>query len=167
MALRNIRIKGDPILEKKCKTVKELTPSVKILIEDMLDTMYDADGVGLAGPQVGVLKKIFVIDIGEGPLVFINPEILETEGTQQGDEGCLSDPGKCALVERPMKVRVRAFNENMEEFELEGEGLLARAICHENDHLYGQLYTDIAIGPVKDMTEPDIEDMEGMPEIHV
>lgn len=148
MAIRTIREMGDDLLRKSSKPVREMTPRLRKLIEDMLDTMYDDEGVGLAAPQVGILKRVFVIDIGEGPLVFINPEILETEGEQTGYEGCLSIPGKHAKVTRPMKVRVRALNRDMEEFTLEGEELLARAICHENDHLNGILYVDKAEGPL-------------------
>lgn len=142
MAIRNIRVEGEDVLRKKCREVTEMTPKIQELIEDMLDTMYEADGVGLAAPQVGVLKRIVVIDVGEGYMVFINPEILETRGEQNGDEGCLSLPGKSGEVIRPNYVRVRALDENMEPFELEGEELLARAICHECDHLEGILYVD-------------------------
>ena len=115
MALRTIRVQGDPVLEKICKPVKELTPRTKELIEDMLDTMYEANGVGLAAPQVGILKRIVVIDVGEGPVVMVNPVILETSGEQTGDEGCLSIPGKAGQVTRPNYVKVRALNEEMEE----------------------------------------------------
>ena len=142
MALRTIRVQGDPVLEKICKPVKELTPRTKELIEDMLDTMYEAMGVGLAAPQVGILKRIVVIDIGEGPIVLINPVILETSGEQTGEEGCLSLPGKAGIVTRPNYAKVKALNEDMEEVILEGEGLLARAFCHEIDHLSGHLYVD-------------------------
>ena len=153
MALRKIRTIGDDVLRKKTKEVKEITPRIAELIEDMLDTMYEAQGVGLAAPQIGVLRKIAVIDIYDdnGPFVFINPEILEMSGEQEGDEGCLSVPGKCGNVIRPNRVKVRAFDENMEEFVLEGEGLLARAICHECDHLEGILYQDLVQGAVEDV----------------
>ena len=117
-----------------------MTPRMKELIQDMLDTMYDAEGVGLAAPQVGVLRRIVVIDVGEGPIVMVNPVILETQGTQTGSEGCLSLPGQAGNVTRPNYVKVRAFDENMEEYELEGTELLARAICHECDHLEGIMY---------------------------
>lgn len=140
MALRQIRIMGDKVLEKKCREVTEMTPRMKELIRDMLDTMYDAEGVGLAAPQVGVLRRIVVIDVGEGPIVMVNPVILETEGTQTGSEGCLSLPGQAGNVTRPNYVKARAFDENMEEYELEGTELLARAICHECDHLEGIMY---------------------------
>lgn len=144
MALRNVRKFGDPILRKKCREVENIDDRLLTLIKDMFETMYDADGVGLAGPQVGVLKRLFVIDIGEGPLVFINPEILETEGIQVDEEGCLSLPGETAPVKRPKFVRARALNEKGEEFEIEAEDLLARAICHEYDHLNGTLFVDRA-----------------------
>lgn len=152
MALRQIRIQGDAVLEKKCREITEMTPRIKELIEDMLDTMYDANGVGLAGPQVGVLKRLCVIDVGEGPIVLINPVILSTDGEQTGDEGCLSLPGKAGQVTRPNHVVVRALDENMEERELEGEGLLARAFCHEIDHLDGHMYTEKVEGQLHDVT---------------
>jgi peptide deformylase len=142
MALRNIRKFGDDVLRKKCREVEEIDNRVLTLIEDMKETMYEADGVGLAAPQVGVLKKVFVIDIGEGPLVFINAEILETSGSQTDEEGCLSLPGETEEVMRPNYVRARALNEKGEEFEIEAEELLARAIVHEYDHLNGTLFID-------------------------
>lgn len=142
MAIREIRKLGDDILTKKCKEVTKITLRTRILIEDMLDTMYEHMGVGLAAPQVGVLKNIVVIDVGEDPIVLINPEILETSGEQTGEEGCLSLPGKWGIVTRPDHVKVRALNEEMEEFEIEGDGLLARAFCHEIDHLSGEMYVD-------------------------
>ena len=143
MALRTIRVQGDHVLEKICKPVKELTPRTKELIEDMFETMYENNGVGLAAPQVGILKQIVVIDVDDGnQYVLINPEIIETSGEQTGEEGCLSVPGKWGIVTRPNYVKVRALNEEMEEFEIEGEGLLARAFCHEIDHLSGHLYVD-------------------------
>ena len=142
MALRTIRLQGDPVLTKVCKEVKEVTPKIQTLIDDMLETMYEANGVGLAAPQVGILKRLFVIDIGDGPLVFINPEILETSGKQIGEEGCLSIPGEVEEVMRPNYVRARAINEKGEEFEIEAEELLARAILHEYDHLNGTLFID-------------------------
>ncbi len=152
MALRTIRIQGDAVLTKKCKEITEVTPKIKELIEDMLDTMYDACGVGLAAPQVGILKRVVVIDIGEGPVVMINPEIIETSGSQTGDEGCLSLPGKAGQVTRPNYVKARAFDENMEEFIIEGEELMARAICHELDHLDGHMYTEKVEGQIHDVT---------------
>ena len=158
MALRTIRIQGDPLLTKKCREINEMTPKIKELIDDMLDTMYEANGVGLAGPQVGVLKRIVVIDIGEGPVVMINPVILEKSGEQTGDEGCLSLPGKAGTVTRPNYVKARAFDENMEEYEIEGTELMARAICHELDHLDGHMYTEIVEGPLHDVTYDDPEE---------
>ena len=140
MAIREIREQGDEVLGKVCKEVKTMTPRTMELIEDMIDTMYEAMGGGLAAPQVGVLKRIVVIDVGEGPMVLINPEILETSGEQTGGEGCLSVPGKAGQVTRPNYVKVKALNENMEEVIYEGEELLARAFCHEIDHLDGHLY---------------------------
>lgn len=141
MALRKIREAGDPVLEKKCRPVEEMTPRIRELIGDMLDTMYEAMGVGLAAPQVGILKRIVVIDIGEGPLVMINPQIVKTEGEQTGDEGCLSIPGMAGQVTRPNYVKAVYLTEEMEETEIEGTELLARAICHECDHLDGIMYT--------------------------
>ena len=144
MAIRNIRTKGDEVLRKKCRNVDVINERTLTLIEDMIDTMYDADGVGLAAPQVGIWKRIFVIDVYDdyGPRVFINPEILEVGGSQIGEEGCLSVPGVSEDVERPNYVKVKALNEKGEEFILEAEELLARAICHENDHLNGVLFVD-------------------------
>ena len=158
MALRTIRIQGDPVLTKKCREITEMTPKIKELIDDMLDTMYEANGVGLAGPQVGVLKRVVVIDIGEGPVVMINPVIMEKSGEQTGDEGCLSLPGKAGTVTRPNYVKARAFDENMEEYEIEGTELMARAICHELDHLDGHMYTEIVEGPLHDVTYDDPEE---------
>lgn len=144
MAIRTIRVKGDEVLRKKCKVVEKITDRELTLIKDMADTMYEADGVGIAAPQVGVLKRIFLVDVRDenGLLVFINPEILETAGSQIDEEGCLSIPGEAHEVERPDYVKVKALNEKGEEFILEGEELLARAILHENDHLNGILYVD-------------------------
>ena len=152
MATRKIRELGDEVLTKQCKEVTKMTLRIKVLIQDMLDTMYEALGVGLAAPQVGVLKRIVVIDVGEGPIVLINPEILETSGEQTGEEGCLSVPGKSGQVTRPDYVKVRALNEDMEEIELEGTGLLARAFCHEIDHLDGKMYVDLVEGELHDVT---------------
>lgn len=157
MALRNIRVMGDECLGKVCKEVKEINDRTKILIEDMIDTMYEANGVGLAAPQVGILKRIVVIDIGEGPIVMINPTIIETSGEQTGEEGCLSVPNKAGIVTRPNYVKARAFNENMEEYEIEGTELLARAICHELDHLDGHLYVEKVEG---DLMEARYEEMD-------
>ena len=157
MAVREIRVQGDDVLTKVCKEVKALTPRTLVLIEDMLDTMYEAQGVGLAAPQVGILKRIVVIDVGEGPMVLINPEILETSGEQTGDEGCLSVPGLAGQVTRPNYVKVKALDENMEEVIYEGEGLLARAFCHEIDHLDGHLYVEKVEG---ELHEPVYEEEE-------
>ena len=137
-----------------------MTFRTKVLIQDMLDTMYEKMGVGLAASQVGVLKKIVVIDVGEGPIVLINPEILETSGEQTGEEGCLSVPGKWGIVTRPEKVKVRALNMEMEPFETEGEGLLARAFCHEIDHLYGELYVDKTQDGLHDVAYEEEEEQE-------
>ena len=150
MAIRTIREMGDDVLTKVRKEVPKMTLRTRILIEDMLDTMYQAAGVGLAAPQVGILKRIVVIDVGEGPIVMINPEILETSGEQTGEEGCLSVPGKAGVVTRPNYVKARALNENMEEYIIEGEELLARAICHELDHLDGHLYVEKVEGELHD-----------------
>ena len=161
MAIRNIRVIGDEILEKKARIIEKLTSRDKVLIEDMLNTMYEADGVGLAAPQVGVLKRIVVIDVSperETPFILINPEVIEVDGEQIGPEGCLSVPGKTGEVKRPNFVKVKAYNENMEEVTIEGEELLARALCHEIDHLNGELYVDKVIGELQDV-EP-IEDQE-------
>lgn len=157
MAIREVREMGDDVLEKQCKPVTKMTLRTKILIEDMLDTMYEKMGVGLAAPQVGILKQIVVIDVGEGPIVLINPEIIETSGEQTGEEGCLSVPGKWGIVTRPNHVKVRALDENMEEFEIEGEELLARAFCHEIDHLEGKMYMELAEDGIHDnkYTEED------------
>ena len=157
MAIREVRIMGDDILEKQCKPVTKMTMRTKILIEDMLDTMYEKYGVGLAAPQVGVLKQIVVIDVGEGPIVLINPEILETSGEQTGDEGCLSVPGKCGQVTRADHVKAKALNENMEEYVIEADGLLARCILHECDHLDGKLYVDLVEGELQDTAGEDEE----------
>ncbi len=152
MAIRQIRYDGDDILRKKCKEVKEMTDRTRTLIDDMFDTMYEANGVGLAAPQVGILKRLVVIDVDyEHPYVLINPVIVEKDGEQTGDEGCLSLPGKVATVTRPNHVICKCLNEDMEEIEIEGEGLLARAICHELDHLDGILYKDVADGPLHDV----------------
>ena len=158
MAIRTIRIQGDPVLEKKCREITEITPKIEELIEDMLETMYEANGVGLAAPQVGILKRVVVIDIGEGPVVMINPEILETSGEQTGSEGCLSLPGKAGTVTRPNYVKARAFDENMDEYIIEGEELMARAICHELDHLDGHMYTEKVEGALQDVTYEDEEE---------
>jgi peptide deformylase len=152
MAIRNIREVGDSVLTKVSKEIKVADRKLMVLIDDMLDTMYEASGVGLAAPQVGVLKRLVVIDVseeGDEPIILINPVILETDGEQTGDEGCLSVPGKIGTVTRPNYVKVKALNENMEEFIIEGTELLARALCHEIDHLDGLLYVDKTIGELR------------------
>ncbi|UWP58488.1 peptide deformylase [Ruminococcus gauvreauii] len=152
MAIRNIRKMGDRVLTKKCRPVEEMTPRIRELIGDMLDTMYQEYGVGLAASQVGVLKRIVVIDVGEGPHILVNPVIVETSGEQTGDEGCLSLPGKTGTVTRPNYAKVEALNENMEPIVLEGTELLARAICHECDHLDGIMYVEHVEGELRDVT---------------
>ena len=158
MALRNIRIMGEKVLEKVSRPVDAVTPRIRDLVEDMLETRYDAGGVGLAAPQVGILKRIVVIDTeGDNPYILINPEILETSGEQTGDEGCLSLPGKTGTVTRPDHVKVRAYDLDMKPFELVGEGLLARAICHECDHLDGVMYTSHVVGELRDVSAVEEE----------
>ena len=152
MAIRQIREMGDEVLTKRCKPVKMMTPRTMELIEDMFDTLYESGGVGLAAPQVGILKQIVVIDVGEGPMLLINPEIVETSGTQTGSEGCLSLPGKAGQVTRPNYVKVKALDVNMEPVEYEGEELLARAFCHELDHLDGKMYVELVEGELYDVT---------------
>lgn len=152
MAIRNIREYGDEVLNKKCKEVTEMTARTRELIEDMLETMYEANGVGLAAPQVGVLKRIVVIDVtGEDPYILINPRIVECSGEQTGPEGCLSIPGKSGVVTRPNYVKAVAMDVNMKPFEVEGTELLARAICHELDHLEGHLYVEKVEGELQDV----------------
>lgn len=161
MALRNIREIGDEVLNKPCKEIKEMTPRLRALIEDMIDTMYEANGVGLAAPQVGVLKRVVVIDVtGEDLFVMINPEILETEGEQTGHEGCLSVPGKSGVVTRPNYVRARALDMDMQPYEIEAEELFARAICHELDHLDGHLYVEKVEGGLVDVTGEEEDEEE-------
>lgn len=181
MALRTVRVEGDPILTKVCRPVEEMNERTKTLIQDMLDTMNEHDGVGLAAPQVGVLRRIIVIDVGKpdpnspknmlrrkrkkkrdddedmipDPHILINPEIIESDGEQTGAEACLSIPDKCGNVTRPNHVIVKALNENMEEITLEGEELLARAICHEIDHLNGHLFREFVEGELQDMEPED------------
>ncbi len=151
MAIRNIRELGDDILRKNCREVREMTPRLRELIGDMYDTMYEAQGVGLAAPQVGILKRIVVIDVDGTPYTMINPRILESRDTQTGSEGCLSVPGKAGIVTRPAYVKAEAWNEDMERYEVEAEGLLARAICHELDHLDGVMYVDLVEGDIYDV----------------
>ena len=159
MATRTIREIGDSVLNKPCKEVTEITPRIRELSGDMLETMYEANGVGLAAPQVGILKRIVVIDCtGEDPIVMINPRILEVSGEQTGPEGCLSVPGKSGTVTRPAYVKAVAYNEDMEQFEIEGTELLARAICHELDHLDGHLYVEKVEGELVTVTEEEEEE---------
>ena len=158
MAIRKIREIGDEVLTKVCKPVDKMTLRTKILIDDMLDTMYEAYGVGLAAPQVGILKRLVVIDVGEGPIVLVNPEIIETSGEQTGEEGCLSVPGKSGTVTRPNVVKIRALDQDMKPFEMEGEGLLARAFCHEIEHLDGILYVAHVEGEIHDVEAPEAEE---------
>lgn len=158
MAIRNIRLIGDNILTKKSKEITEMTSKLKVLIGDMIDTMHKAEGVGLAAPQIGILKRLVVIDVspeGDSPIILINPEILETSGEQTGEEGCLSVPGKSGLVTRPNYAKVKALNENMEEIIVEGTELLARALCHEIDHLNGILYVDKVIGGLHSVSDDE------------
>lgn len=161
MAIREVREIGDPILEKTCKEVKEVTDRTKELIDDMFETMYETNGVGLAAPQVGILKRIVVIDTtGEDPVLLINPRIIETSGEQTGHEGCLSVPGKSGIVTRPNYVKAVAYNEDMEEFIIEGYELMARAICHELDHLDGHLYVEKVEGELMTLDPEDDDEYE-------
>lgn len=159
MAIRNIREIGDEVLTKRCKEVTQMTERTRELIEDMLETMYEANGVGLAAPQVGILKRIVVIDVtGEDPYVLINPKIVETSGEQTGSEGCLSVPGKSGTVTRPNYVKAVALDVNMQPIEVEGTELLARAICHELDHLDGHLYVEKVEGKLVDVSAESEEE---------
>ena len=167
MAIREIRLLGDEILSKKCREVKEMTPRLVELAYDMIDTMHDAEGVGLAAPQVGVLRRIVVIDLTDiededgnpvdenGPYIMVNPVITFSEGEETADEGCLSYPGKAGAVSRPTHVKVKFLDEHMNEFELEAWDLLARAVCHELDHLEGEMYVDKVVGEIKDVSEEE------------
>ena len=158
MALRNIRVlgqDGDEILRKTAKEVTEMTPKIRELIDDMFDTMYEANGCGLAAPQVGIRKRIVVIDCGDDPIVLINPVILETSGEQTGSEGCLSVPGTCGTVTRPNYAKVKAFDEDMNEYIVEGEELLARCLCHEIDHLDGIMYVDKVEGDLSEVSDEE------------
>lgn len=158
MAIRNIRVMGDEILSKACKPVKEMTEKNKELIEDMFETMYHAEGVGLAAPQVGILKRIAVVDVTEDmsqPIVLINPSVVYSEGEQRGSEGCLSVPEKVGIVTRPNIVHVKALDKNMKPVTIKGEGLLARALIHEIEHLDGHLYVEKIEGRLYDVDEFD------------
>lgn len=161
MAIRNIRIMGDRVLNKISRPVETMTPKLRTLIQDMFDTMYEAMGVGLAAPQVGILKRIVVIDVeeeGGHPYVLVNPKILESSGSQTGDEACLSVPGKAGTVTRPDHVKVEALDENMEPFILEADGLLARAVCHECEHLDGILYVEHVEGELREVSAEEEEE---------
>lgn len=160
MGIRQIRELGDDILRKKSKPVTQMTLRTKILIHDMLDTLYDAEGVGLAAPQVGVLKRLVIVDVGDGPLVMLNPEIIAVDGEQTGYEGCLSVPGKMGTVTRPSTVTVRYQDENMEWQEVTGTELKARAFCHEIDHLDGIVYVDKVEGDLLDSAYEEDEEEE-------
>lgn len=156
MAIRNIRQIGDPILNKVSREVYNMTDRTAELIDDMLETMYETGGVGLAAPQVGILKRIVVIDVTaecDSPIILINPVVLETSGSQTGQEGCLSVAGKAGIVTRPNYAKVKALDENMEEIIVEGEELLARALLHEIDHLDGKLYVDLVEGELQSTEE--------------
>ena len=160
MALRNLVLEGDPLLRKTSRPVDEITPRIIKLLDDMADTMYyGGRGIGIAAPQVGVLRRVFIVDVGDehGLIEFINPEILEASGSQTDNEGCLSVPGKTCEVERPSHIKVKATDRNGNEFELEAEGLLARCICHENDHLNGVLFIDKSVDG-KIYNTSDVED---------
>ena len=158
MAIRQVRILGDDILTKTCKPIKEVTPRIVELAQDMIETMYESQGVGLAAPQIGILKRMVVIDVGEGPMVLINPEILETSGEQIGEEGCLSYPGKAGIVKRPNYVKARAYDLDMQEYIIEGEELLARCVCHELDHLDGHMYVELAGDTIHDVVYEEMEE---------
>lgn len=158
MAIRKIRVDGDEILRKTCKPIEKMTPRLQTLIDDMFDTMYEANGVGLAAPQVGILKRVVVIDVCDGDAYcLINPEIISSDGEQEGDEGCLSLPGLVGTVIRPNHVICKALDRDMNEITVEGEGLLARAICHELDHLDGVLYKDLAVDGLYSVEPPEKE----------
>ncbi len=143
MAIRNIVKHGDEVLTKKCRLVEKFDDRLNTLIEDLFDTLYDSGGAGLAAPQVGVMRRVAVVDIGDGPYELVNPEIIAVEGEQTGAEGCLSYPGKFGIVTRPMKVKIKAQDRHGEWHEYEGEELLARAFCHETDHLDGNMFMDL------------------------
>lgn len=160
MAIRKIRLDSDPILRKKSREIDDVNDRMLVLLDDMVETMYELEGVGLAAPQVGILRRAVVIDIGDGPIKMVNPVILERDGKIVDVEGCLSVPGKSGIVERPETLKAEYTDENSERIQIEAEGFLARAICHELDHLDGVLYTDLAlkIADVGEITEEDIEE---------
>ena len=154
MAIRNIVKLGDDCLRKVCKPQEKFDLRLWLLLKDMADTMYKAEGVGLAAPQVGILRRVVVIDVGDGLVELINPEIISREGSQCGREGCLSLPGRQGIVTRPKKVTVRAQDRKGNEFQLEAEGFFARAVCHELDHLDGRVYIDVMD---RELTPEEIE----------
>lgn len=156
MAILNIVKEGDPTLRKVCRPVTEITPRILQLLDDMKDTLIEANGAGLAAPQVGILRRIAVVDTGDEIIELINPEIIETEGEQEEVEGCLSVPDVWGVTRRPMRVKVKALNRNGEEFIVEGEELNARCFCHELDHLDGHLFTDRTI---RILTPEEVEEM--------
>lgn len=161
MAIRKVREVGDDVLTKECREVKRMTPRISQLIDDMFDTMYEYNGVGLAAPQVGVLRRIIVVDVGDDPRALINPKIVYEEGKQTGEEGCLSFPGKYGIVSRPMKVTVEGLDRDMNPVKWEAEGLLARCFCHEVDHLDGHMYTEFVEGEIHDAAlEEAMEEQE-------
>jgi len=160
MAIRQIRELGDSVLTKECRPILEITKRIEELAQDMIETMYEFNGVGLAAPQVGILKQLAVIDVGEGPIILINPEIIESSGTQTGDEGCLSYPGKVGTVTRPNVVKVKAYDLSMEPFEIEGTELLARALCHEIEHLHGHMYVEKVEGQIRDVEYDELDELD-------
>ena len=160
MAIRQIRELGDSVLTKECRPILEITKRIEELAQDMIETMYEYNGVGLAAPQVGILKQLTVIDVGEGPIILVNPEILESSGTQTGDEACLSYPGKVGTVTRPNVVKVRAYDLSMKPFEIEGTELLARALCHEIEHLHGHMYVEKVEGQIRDVKYDELDELD-------
>lgn len=160
MAIRKVREMGDSVLTKECRPITEVTERIRTLADDMLETMYENNGVGLAAPQVGILKQLVVIDVGEGPIILINPTIVDTQGEQTGDEGCLSYPGKVGTVTRPNYVKISAYDLGMNKIEMEGTELLARAFCHEIDHLHGHMYVERAIGAIRDVNYDEYDEFE-------
>ena len=158
MAILNIVKEGDPVLRKECRPVGEITPRIVRLLDDMRETLIDADGAGLAAPQVGVMRRIAIVEHEGKYIELINPEIVSREGEQEEVEGCLSVPGVWGITHRPMKVTVKATDRNGKEFTVSGEGLLARAFCHEIDHLSGKLFTDDV---VKILTDEEVKELIG------
>ena len=158
MAIRQIVIEGDDVLTKKCREVVKFDDRLAMILDDMTETLHLANGVGLAAPQVGILRRIVVVDVGEGPIELVNPVIIEQSGEQEGLEGCLSCPGEWGITKRPMNVTVKAFDRKGKEFTVSGEGLLAKAFCHELDHLEGVLYKQIAIRMVSPEELEEIEE---------